>query len=112
MTTMNVQKGKIHSIIDGRKARCVPDNDPGIVTHELVIPFYWRETMGHIRVGESVYYLEDESMGGYVIGRCDGEWDGTIRGSLTVMEDVTGKGVSLAEHTHTDSQNGETTSPK
>lgn len=69
----------------------MPDNDPGIVTHELVIPFYWRETMGNIRVGESVYYLEDESMGGYVIGRCDGEWDGTIRGSLTVMEDVTGK---------------------
>lgn len=109
---MEVQKGRVHSIEDGGKAaRCVPENDSGIVTRPLVIPFYWRETMGNIKVGESVYFLEDESQGGFVLGRCDGEWDNTLRGALVVTEDVTASGKSLVKHTHTDSLGGGTTPP-
>lgn len=115
---MEVQKGKIHSLESGGKAaRCIPDNDAGIVTRPLVIPFYWRATMGNIQVGESVYFLEDESRGGFILGRCDGEWDNTLRGSmkieesLTVAQDVTASGKSLVNHTHTDSRGGGTSPP-
>ncbi len=114
---MNVQKGTIHSIEGGNRAKCVPVNDPGIVTQPLVIPFYWRYDMGNVQVGEEVYYLEDEAMGGYIIGRCDGEWqhairgDVSIEGGVTATGDVVGQGKSLATHTHTDSQSGKTSPP-
>lgn len=115
---MEVRKGKVHSIENGGTlARCVPDTDDGIVTLGLVIPFYWRETMGNLQVGDPVYFFEDEGCGGMVIARCDGEWDNTLRGSFNVTEnitatgEITGQGIALSAHTHTDSRGGGTTPP-
>lgn len=108
---MEVQKGTVQSM-NGTTATVVPSEHPDIVTQPLVVPFYWRETMGNLQAGEEVYFLEDDAHGGYIIGRTDGEWDNTLRGTLTVTEDVTASGKSLKSHTHTDSQGGSTSSPK
>ena len=115
---MEIQKGPVHSIEDGgTRARCIPDTDGDIVTLPLVIPFHWRATMGNIQAGESVYFFEDEGRGGFIIGRCDGEWDNTLRGSFSVTEtitatgEITGQGIALSSHTHTDSRGGGTTPP-
>jgi len=98
--------------MSGSTAVVVPAEHPGIVTRPLVVPFYWRATMGNLQPGDEVYYLEDDEHGGYIIGRTDGEWDNTLRGSLTVTDavqcqseltadgDVTAGGVSLMQHTH------------
>lgn len=115
---MEIKKGKIHNIENGGKtARCVPSDNSEIVTLPLVIPYYWRREMGNIQIGEEIYYLEDDGLGGYIIGRTDGEWDYTLRGpmkieeNLTVTEDVTASGKSLVKHTHRDSQGGTTSPP-
>lgn len=109
---MEVKKGKIHSLEEGgKKARCVPSDNSEIVTLPLVIPYYWRQEMGNLQAGQEIYYFEDESKDGYIIGRTDGEWDYTLRGNLTVTEDVTASGKSLRDHTHRESQGGTTNPP-
>lgn len=135
---MEFKKGKIHNIENGGKtARCVPSDNSEIVTLPLVIPYYWRREMGNIQVGEEIYYLEDDGLGGYIIGRTDGEWDYTLRGSMEIeksldvkqqlttplgeiktvtsstitADNITASGKSLAGHSHKDSQGGTTSSP-
>lgn len=96
-----MKKGKIHSIeLGGTKARVVPDDNSQIVTLPLTIPFYWRETMGNVQIGDEVYYDEDPSLGGIIHARTNGEWDNTYRGTLTVTEDVTVSGISMKNHKH------------
>ena len=108
---MEVQKGTIQSI-SGATATVIAAAHPDIVTQPLVVPFYWRETMGNLQAGDTVYYFEDDEHGGYIIGRVDGEWDNTIRGKLTVTEDVEADGISLKNHTHTGDSGGDTSTPK
>ena len=85
---MQVQKGTIQTM-SGATATVIPSTHPDIVTLPLVVPFYWRATMGNLQAGEEVYYFEDEEHGGMIIGRTDGNWDNVLRGTLTVTEDVT-----------------------
>lgn len=108
---MEVQKGKVQTM-SGKTATVIPNEHPDIVTQPLVVPFYWRETMGNLQAGEEVYYLEDDEHGGYIIGRTDGEWDNKFTGTLTVTEDVTASGISLKNHTHTGDSGGSTSPPK
>lgn len=106
---MEVQKGRVQSI-SGGSAVVIPNEHPETVTQPLIVPFYWRETMGNLQAGEECYFFEDNEHGGYIIGRTDGEWDNTLRGTLTVTEDVTASGISLKTHTHTSSNAGSPTS--
>lgn len=128
-----MKKGTIHSIEEGgTKARVVPSDNSEIVTLPLVIPFYWRETMGNLQVNDEVFYDEDESLGGMIHGRTNGDWDNILRGTLEVTEEiktplatatdvqsttvsasseVTVNGKSFSGHTHRDSQGGTTSSP-
>lgn len=108
---MEVQKGKVQSM-DGKTATVIPSEHPDIVTKPLVVPFYWRETMGNIKAGEEVYYFEDDEHGGYIIGRTDGEWDNKFTGTLEVTEDVKANGISLKTHTHTGDSGGKTSTPQ
>lgn len=132
---MEVQKGIVQSM-NGTTATVVPNEHPDIVTQPLVVPFYWRETMGNLKAGEEVYFLEDDAHGGMIIARTDGEWDNTLRGTLTVTEavtaqatvditgavtagstitatgDVIGSGTSLAGHTHIGNMGTPTSSPQ
>lgn len=126
-----MRKGTIHDIVEnGKMARVVPSNNSEIVTLPLVIPFYWRAEMGNLQIGDEVYYNEDESLGGYIYGRTDGEWDFTVRTSLTITEnldvqgnistngnvtadgDVTASGISLKGHTHGGVEGGSGTTQK
>lgn len=108
---MEVQKGRVQSIT-GTTAIVVPNEHPETVTQPLVVPFYWRATMGNLQPGDECYFLEDNEHGGYIIGRTDGEWDNTLRGTLTVTDDVTAGGISLMSHTHTGDSGGDTSAPK
>lgn len=125
---MEVYKGTVQSM-SGSTATVVHSEHPDIVTRPLVVPFYWRETMGKLKVGDEVYFFEDDEHGGYIIGRTDGEWDNNITadvtltgslsvskdvtasGSMTAAQDVTGGGVSLKNHTHGGDSGGQTTPP-
>lgn len=119
---MEVLKGRVQSISKG-KAIVIPNEHPETVTQPLVVPFYWQETMGNLQAGEECYYFEDNEHGGYIIGRTDGRWDNTLRGTLTVTEkitaqadiaasgDVTASGISLKSHTHTGNQGSPTSKP-
>ncbi len=121
--------------INGAKAIVVPDKHPEIVTREFIVPYYWRREMGNIQPGEKVVCLLDDDMHGYILMRCDGEWDYTLRNTLTIeqavtMNDtlsvqsnvtiggnmtatgtVTGGSVTLQTHTHTSTVAGTPTSP-
>lgn len=113
----SIQKGTVQTI-SGKTATVIPAEHPDIVTQQLIVPFYWRELMGNLQPGDEVYYFEDDAHGGYIIGRTDGEWDNTLRGSLSVTEkvaadgDVTASGISLKNHTHTGDSGGSTSTPK
>lgn len=127
--------------ISGAKAVVVPDKHPEIVTREFIVPYYWRHEMGNIRVGEKVLCVLDGDEHGYILMRCDGEWDYTVRNTLTVEQAVTfqdtlsvqgdvtaqsnvtisgnmtatgtvqGGAVILQSHTHTSTAPGVPTSP-
>ena len=84
---MQIQKGTVQAV-NGSTATCVSAEHPDIVTRQLVIPYYWRELMGNIQPGEEVYYLEDDEHEGMIIARRDGNWDQTVRGTLTVVDAV------------------------
>lgn len=77
------------SSMDGSTATVASLEHPGVVTRPLVVPYYWRELMGNLKVGETVYYIEDDAHDGMIIARADGNWDQTIRGTLTVEQAVT-----------------------
>lgn len=123
LLNMTTGKGTVQSM-SGSTAVVVPAEHPDIVTRPLVVPFYWRETMGNLQPGDEVYYLEDDEHGGYIIGRTDGAWDNTLRGSLTVTEavqcqssltadgDVTAGGKSLMAHTHIGNLGTPTSAPQ
>lgn len=120
--------------INGAKAIVVPDKHPEIVTREFIVPYYWRHEMGNIQPGEKVVCLLDDDMHGYILMRADGEWDYTLRNTLTIeqavtMNDtlsvqsnvtiggnmtstgtVTGGSVTLQTHTHTSTVAGTPTS--
>ena len=120
---MKIQIGTIQEM-NGTTATVVPNDRPDIVTQPLVVPFYWRETMGNLQPGEEVYFFENHEHGGYIIGRTDGEWDNTLRGTFTVTEDITAQAnitasgdvtagtISLQTHTHTGDSGGNTSPPK
>ncbi len=108
---MTTGKGTVQSIT-GSTAVVVPAEHPDIVTRPLVVPFYWRAAMGNLQPGDEVYYLEDDEHGGYILGRTDGEWDNTLRGTLAVTGDVTAGGISLMQHTHTGNMGSPTSAPQ
>lgn len=120
-----IQKGKI-SIVEGAAdrngdkttARVLPCTADGMVTRPLTIPWWLRGKMGNLKPGDEVAYAMFEDGTGIILSRMDGEWDGTVPGSVKVEKgdvtvpdgDVTASGISLKTHTHA-GVHGETSGP-
>ena len=123
--TQMIQKGKISSIEgepdrngDKTTARVLPSTADSLVTRPLTIPWYLRGDMGNLSPGVEVAYAMFEDGTGLILSRMDGEWDGTVPGSVKVEKgdvtvpdgDVTASGISLKTHTHA-GVHGETSGP-
>ena len=119
------QKGKISTVEgaadrngDKTTARVLPCTADGMVTRPLTIPWWLRGKMGNLKPGDEVAYAMFEDGTGIILSRMDGEWDGTVPGSVKVEKgdvtvpdgDVTASGISLKTHTHT-GVHGETSGP-
>lgn len=120
-----IQKGKISTVEgaadrngDKTMARVLPCTADGMVTRPLTIPWWLRGKMGNLKPGDEVAYAMFEDGTGIILSRMDGEWDGTVPGSVKVEKgdvtvpdgDVTASGISLKTHTHT-GVHGETSGP-
>ena len=120
-----IQKGKISTVEgaadrngDKTTARVLPCTADGMVTRPLTIPWWLRGKMGDLKPGDEVAYAMFEDGTGIILSRMDGEWDGTVPGSVKVEKgdvtvpdgDVTASGISLKTHTHA-GVHGETSSP-
>lgn len=120
-----IQKGKISSVEgkadrngDKTTARVLPSTADSMVTRPLTIPWYLRGEMGNLTPGTEVAYAMFEDGTGIILSRMDGEWDGTVPGSVKVEKgdvtvsdgDVTASGISLKTHTHA-GVHGETSGP-
>lgn len=120
-----IQKGKISTVEgaadrngDKTTARVLPCTADGMVTRPLTIPWWLRGKMGNLKPGDEVAYAMFEDGTGIILSRMDGEWGGTVPGSVKVEKgdvtvpdgDVTASGISLKTHTHA-GVHGETSSP-
>ena len=120
-----IQKGKISTVEgaadrngDKTTARVLPCTADGMVTRPLTIPWWLRGKMGNLKPGDEVAYAMFEDGTGIILSRMDGEWDGTVPGSVKVEKgdvtvpdgDVTASGISLKTHTHV-GVHGETSGP-
>lgn len=120
-----IQKGKISTVEgaadrngDKTTARVLPCTADGMVTRPLTIPWWLRGKMGNLKPGDEVAYAMFEDGTGIILSRMDGEWDGTVpgsvkvdKGSVTVPDgNVTASGISLKTHKHT-GVHGETSDP-
>lgn len=120
-----IQKGKISTVEgaadrngDKITARVLPCTADGMVTRPLTIPWWLRGKMGNLKPGDEVAYAMFEDGTGIILSRMDGEWDGTVPGSVKVEKgdvtvpdgDVTASGISLKTHTHA-GVHGETSGP-
>ena len=120
-----IQKGKISTVEgaadrngDKTTARVLPCTADGMVTRPLTIPWWLRGKMGNLKPGDEVAYDMFEDGTGIILSRMDGEWDGTVPGSVKVEKgdvtvpdgDVTASGISLKTHTHA-GVHGETSGP-
>ena len=120
-----IQKGKISTVEgaadrngDKTTARVLPCTADGMVTRPLTIPWWLRGKMGNLTPGTEVAYAMFEDGTGIILSRMDGEWDGTVPGSVKVEKgdvtvpdgDVTASGISLKTHTHA-GVHGETSGP-
>ena len=120
-----IQKGKISTVEgaadrngDKTTARVLPCTADGMVTRPLTIPWWLRGKMGNLKPGDEVAYAMFEDGTGIILSRMDGEWDGTVPGSVKVEKgdvtvpdgDVTASGISLKTHTHA-GVHGETRGP-
>lgn len=120
-----IQKGKISTVEgaadrngDKTTARVLPCTADGMVTRPLTIPWWLRGKMGNLKPGDEVAYAMFEDGTGIILSRMDGEWDGTVPGSVKVEKgdvtvpdgDVTASGISLKTHTHA-GIHGETSGP-
>ena len=120
-----IQKGKISSVEgkadrngDKTTARVLQSTADSMVTRPLTIPWYLRGEMGNLTPGTEVAYAMFEDGTGIILSRMDGEWDGTVPGSVKVEKgdvtvpdgDVTASGISLKTHTHA-GVHGETSGP-
>lgn len=120
-----IQKGKISTVEgaadrngDKTTARVLPCTAGGMVTRPLTIPWWLRGKMGNLKPGDEVAYAMFEDGTGIILSRMDGEWDGTVPGSVKVEKgdvtvpdgEVTASGISLKTHTHA-GVHGETSGP-
>jgi len=120
-----IQKGKISTVEgaadrngDKTTARVLPCTADGMVTRPLTIPWWLRGKMGNLKPGDEVAYAMFEDGTGIILSRMDGEWDGTVPGSVKVEKgdvtvpdgDVTASGIGLKTHTHA-GVHGETSGP-
>ena len=120
-----IKKGKISTVEgaadrngDKTTARVLPCTADGMVTRPLTIPWWLRGKMGNLKPGDEVAYAMFEDGTGIILSRMDGEWDGTVPGSVKVEKgdvtvpdgDVTASGISLKTHTHA-GVHGETSGP-
>lgn len=120
-----IQKGKISTVEgaadrngDKTTARVLPCTADGMVTRPLTIPWWLRGKMGNLKPGDEVAYAMFEDGTGIILSRMDGEWDGTVPGSVKVEKgdvtvpdgDVTASGINLKTHTHA-GVHGETSGP-
>ena len=120
-----IQKGEISTVEgaadrngDKTTARVLPCTADGMVTRPLTIPWWLRGKMGNLKPGDEVAYAMFEDGTGIILSRMDGEWDGTVPGSVKVEKgdvtvpdgDVTASGISLKTHTHA-GVHGETSGP-
>lgn len=86
-----IQKGKISTVEgaadrngDKTTARVLPCTADGMVTRPLTIPWWLRGKMGNLKPGDEVAYAMFEDGTGIILSRMDGEWDGTVPGSVKV----------------------------
>lgn len=87
-------KGKISSINEEEKdennnptkAKVIPSTATDSVTGDLIIDKWIRGRMGNLKVGDEVIYAINEDGKGLIIKRNDGEWDGTINGSVHMVK--------------------------
>lgn len=120
-----IQKGKISTVEgaadrngDKTTARVLPCTADGMVTRPLTIPWWLRGKMGNLKPGDEVAYAMFEDGTGIILSRMDGEWGGTVPGSVKVEKgdvtvpdgDVTASGINLKTHTHA-GVHGETSGP-
>ena len=120
-----IQKGKISTVEgaadrngDKTTARVLPCTGVVMGTRPLTIPWWLRGKMGNLKPGDEVAYAMFEDGTGIILSRMDGEWDGTVPGSVKVEKgdvtvpdgDVTASGIRLESHTHA-GVHGETSGP-
>ena len=120
-----IQKGKISTVEgaadrngDKTTARVLPCTADGTAARPLTIPRWLRGKMGNLAPDVQVAYAMFEDGTGIILSRMDGEWDGTVPGSVKVEKgdvtvpdgDVTASGISLKTHTHA-GVHGETSGP-
>ena len=87
-------KGTVHSLEEPKDAngdyrfcKVVIDNDPGVVTQPLNIPWNWRGCFGNIQVGDRVFCAIDDNLEGCILQRIDGDWDYKIKNKTDVFLD-------------------------
>jgi hypothetical protein len=81
-----IEKGKITSVY-GSTARVIPCSEAGLVSAQVVVPWYLRS--GAISKGTEVVYAIFDDQSGIILGRADGNLPDLVLG-----------GVSLKTHTH------------
>jgi len=64
----------------------IPSTASDSVTGDLVIDKYLRGKMANLKPGDDVVYTIQEDGSGLIIKRVDGEWDGTINGSVHLVK--------------------------
>lgn len=122
---------------DFRYCKVVLDNDPGVVTQPLSIPWNWRGCFGNIQVGDRVYCVIDDNLEGCILQRIDGDWDfkikntsdininkniniggntttagnSTVTGNIEAADVKTSAVSSLNAHTHTGNMGSPTSGP-
>lgn len=87
-------KGKISSIKEEEKdennnptkAKVIPSTATDSVTGDLIIDKWIRGKMGNLKVGDEVIYTINEDGQGLILKRNDGEWDGTVNGSVHMVK--------------------------
>lgn len=126
-----MQKGKISSFgaVDAnglyKEAKVLPNTESGMPTRFLTIPWYLRGTMGNLAINTEVVFETFADLTGFIVGRFDGEWNGTIpyelmtEKGLTVANNIsctdlaTSSVASQNSHIHGNGNNGaDTTAPK
>lgn len=97
----DIKKGVINEIApDLRHARILNKLEDNYITRPLVIPWYLREDLGALRVGDVVAYAEFLDFTGVIIDRMDSIGGEVFPWLVTSKVDFVSDTVSGKTHTH------------